>query len=61
MDYGTLKHVLCNPLLQKIIAKLPSIVSKDPTVDACRGPKPNSQQITKTDGLYKRRVLNICG
>ena len=30
--------------------------STDPIVHACKGPKPNSQHITKTDGLYERRV-----
>ena len=41
MDYGTLKYVGCNPLLQRIIVKLPSIVrSYDPTLDPCRGLNP---------------------
>ena len=40
---------------------MPNNKSKDPTVDACRGPKPNSENITKIEKLYERGVLIIYG
>ena len=39
---------------------MPNIVTKDPIVDTCRGPKPNPEHTVKTDGLYERRVLKMC-
>ena len=56
MDYGILKHVGCDHLQQKIAVETVNIVSKDPTVDACWGLKPNSEHITKTDGSNTRRA-----
>ena len=55
------KQVWCNFFRQLITGKLPNIFSKDLTVVSCKGPQPNSENITKIDGLYKRPVIKNWG